>query len=122
MKAIQIVIETDYILGAPPVVFQHQKFGFLGSNFFFVDNIKHQFAFSAPEAVNTLFRISNQGKRSIFSRNGMVSQRKEILPLKLGGILKFIKKIVLKLGSYLFIDESRRLIFKIFVDQNIEFA
>ena len=86
-----------------------------------IDDVQHLLALSTSEAVNTLFRVSHEGKTRIVRRNRVVSQRQEILPLQRRSILKLIKKVVQIPSSYFLVNESRRLIFQVFIDDNIKF-
>ena len=86
-----------------------------------IDDVQHQLALSASEAVNALFRVSHKGKTRIVRRNRVVSQRQEILPLQRRSILKLIKEVVQIPSSHLFVNESRRLIFQVFINDNIKF-
>ena len=86
-----------------------------------IDDVQHQLALSATETVNTLFRVSHEGKTRIVRRNRVVSQRQEILPLQRRSILKLIKEVVQIPSSHFFVNESRRLIFQVFINDNIKF-
>ena len=86
-----------------------------------IDDVQHQLAFSASEAVNALFRVSHEGETCIVRRNRVVSQRQEILPLQRRSILKLIKEIMQILSSYFLVNESGRLVFQVFIDDNIKF-
>ena len=86
-----------------------------------IDDVQHQLALSSTETVNTLFRVSHEGKTRIVRRNRVVSQRQEILPLQRRSILKLIKEVVQIPSSHFFVNESRRLIFQVFIDDNIKF-
>ena len=86
-----------------------------------INDVQHQLALSTSEAVNALFRVSHEGKARIVRRNRVVSQRQEILPLQRRSILKLIKEVVQIPSSHFFVNESRRLIFQVFIDDNIKF-
>ena len=86
-----------------------------------IDDVQHQLALSASEAVNALFRVSHEGKTRIVRRDCVISQRQEILPLQRRSILKLIKEIMQIPSSYFLVNESRRLVFQVFIDNNIKF-